>query len=95
MPFYEYQCIGQSGCSKCQPGLVRLERMADPPITQCPDCEAPIQRVISAPNVQRGNSHLLSPKNVQQAGMTQYKKIGRGVYEKTAGHGPSIISDAP
>lgn len=93
MPLYEYQCTDQSGCSKCLSGLTRLEKIKDMPITQCPHCNASVRRVISVPHVQRGQAHLLSPKTVQQAGMTQYKKIGKGVYEKTAGRGPRIISD--
>lgn len=93
MPIYEYQCVGESGCHECRSGLTRLEKLKDLPMVQCPHCHAPVQRVISAPHVQRGQTHLLSPKNLQQAGMTQYKKIEKGVYEKTAGRGPRIISD--
>jgi hypothetical protein len=31
--------------------------------------------------------------NLEKKGFTQYKKIGKGAYEKTAGKGPSHIID--
>ena len=47
--------------------------------------------MISAPSLAIGGAHLLKEKKIGDAGFTQYKKIGKGVYEKTAGKGPDII----
>ena len=58
---------------------------------RCPECGAPIRQVISAPSLAIGGAHLLKEKKIGDAGFTQYKKIGKGVYEKTAGKGPDII----
>ena len=93
MPIYEYRSTKESGCEHCLAGFARLEKLSEPPASTCPRCDGPIQRVISAPHVQRGQAHLLSPKKAAEAGFTQYKKIGQGVYEKTAGRGPRIIGD--
>lgn len=41
MPIYEYEC--QAGHR-----FEILQRMSDAPLTQCQDCEAPAQRVISS-----------------------------------------------
>jgi hypothetical protein len=40
-----------------------------------------------------GKAHQLRESNIEKAGFTQYKKIGKGVYEKTAGKGPGIIKN--
>lgn len=93
MPIYEYRSKDERGCRHCLAGFTRLEKLNDSPTLACPSCHAPVKRVISAPHVQRGQAHLLTPKKAHEAGFTQYKKIGKGVYEKTAGRGPRIISD--
>lgn len=91
MPIYAY-IASESGCQSCKLGFDRLEKMNDPPLLACPDCGAPIHRVISAPALAVGKAHLFKEKNIAEKGFTQYRKIGKGVYEKTAGKGPNIIS---
>jgi putative FmdB family regulatory protein len=91
MPIYEYRALS-AGCATCSRGFDRLQRLADAELTQCPDCGAAVQRVISAPSLAIGGAHLLKEKKVGDAGFTRYEKIGKGVYEKTAGKGPDIIT---
>ncbi len=79
-------------CEHCRAGFDRLQKLADAPILACPECNNPVRRVISAPNVQSAHSDALKPKNVEQHGFTQYRKVGKGKYEKTAGKGPDKIS---
>lgn len=93
MPIYEYRPLDKRTCEHCRAGFARLEKLTDPPTLVCPSCQGSVKRIISAPHVQRGQAHLLTPKTAQDAGFTQYKKIDKGVYEKTAGRGPRIISD--
>lgn len=93
MPFYEYQAkTPETGCDQCRAGFTRLQKLADAPLLACPECHAPVRRVISAPNVQSGVKDSLKPKNVEKHGFTQYRKVGKGKYEKTAGKGPQKIS---
>ena len=47
---------------------------------------------LSAPQVVSGQSHRTSESHVGKHGFTQYKRAGKGVYEKTAGKGPDYIS---
>ena len=70
-----------------------VQRMAEDALTACPTCGAPIERVISAPNV-NGAGRVQKPSDAQlaRAGFTQYKKSGKGYYEKTFGAGPSSLN---
>ncbi len=92
MPFYEYINREQAGCDHCRPAFTVLQRLNDPVIEVCPACQARVRRLISPPNVVAGQAHKLKESNIEKAGFTQYKKIGQGVYEKTAGKGPGVIS---
>ena len=40
MPTYTYQC------DSCGHGFEAVQRFADDPLTECPECDAPIRRVI-------------------------------------------------
>jgi putative FmdB family regulatory protein len=93
MPFYEYIGSSESGCDYCRPGFTVLRKLGDGPLIHCPRCQGPVKRVISPPHVVSGQAHRLKESNVEKAGFTQYRKIGKGVYEKTAGKGPGIIQD--
>lgn len=91
MPFYEYQSMQNSGCTHCKDGFDALQKISDPPVEVCPKCGSAVRRVISAPNLAK-SSPSLDPKNIEKHGFTQYKKSGKGTYEKTAGSGPRTIS---
>lgn len=92
MPFYEYVCSGQAGCDRCKGGFTVLQRLGEAPVEQCPQCSTPVRRIISPPHVVCGQAHKLRESSIEKAGFTQYRKIGKGVYEKTAGKGPGVIS---
>jgi len=91
MPIYEYQVSGDQHCEYCASGFELLRKINDPKLTQCPKCGAPIIRKISAVNL-GGSGPSLETANIEKHGFTQYKKSGKGVYEKTAGKGPDVIS---
>ncbi len=91
MPIYEY-VPDLADCEYCRNGFDILQRLADPTLTGCPECGAPIHRVISAPQVISGQAHRTSESHAGKHGFTQYKRAGKGVYEKTVGKGPAFIS---
>ncbi len=91
MPFYEYIADGTPGCPHCLAPFTLLQRLSDPVLDRCPECGTVVRRVISPPSLVSGQSDL-KPSRLEQAGFTQYRKIGKGVYEKTAGKGPGVIS---
>ena len=91
MPIYQY-IPDQESCAHCRDGIEALQRLSDPPLSVCPQCAAPIHRVISAPQVVSGQAHRTSESHAGKHGFTQYKRAGKGVYEKTVGKGPAFIS---
>ena len=93
MPFYEYTPSSDVNCEQCCNGFTQLQKIADPLITECPQCHSPVKRIISAPNVRGGDKHLLKESTIEKAGFTQYRKVGKGKYEKTVGkQGPETLS---
>lgn len=90
MPIYQYQCASDAHCEICQDGFELLEKISDVPLNMCPSCKAPMKRVISAPRINTLNANL-SADNVGNKGFTQYRKIAKGQYEKTAGNGPDFL----
>jgi len=91
MPIYEYAATA-SGCAHCTGHFDVLQKLDDPALTQCPECGAPVERLISAPAFAMGNTHTLKESHAAKHGFTQYRRAGGGVYEKTAGKGPKFIS---
>ncbi len=91
MPIYEYE--HDSGkCDTCSARFEVMQQMGANPLNRCPTCDQPCHRVLSAFAVSTSNRQLLSPKNLEAKGFTQYVKAGDGYYEKTAGKaGPDVI----
>lgn len=92
MPIYEYVASTEEACDHCRAGFEVLQRLSDSDIRFCPICTRPVQRRISAPAVAGGGAHLLKESHFSKHGFTQYRKVGKGKYEKTAGDGPDTIS---
>lgn len=92
MPIYEYAADTPRACATCRAGFDRLQKLSDAPLIVCPDCGAPVRRVIGAPQVVAGQGHVLRESHVAKHGFTQYRRVGKGLYEKTAGKGPDMIS---
>jgi putative FmdB family regulatory protein len=92
MPIYEYQASESPHCDYCVNGFELLRKTSDPELEHCPGCNAPVTRKVSAPNL-GASGPSLDARNIEKHGFTQYRKSGKGVYEKTAGKGPKVISD--
>ena len=69
-----------------------MQKIADQPLKFCPRCHNPIRRKISRPNLASA-APSLSKDNLEKHGLTQFKKVEKGVYEKTAGKGPDYITE--
>ena len=92
MPIYEYRPSGPKTCPFCAGGFEILRKLQDPPLEECPECGAPVERCLSAPNLGTSGPSL-DKSNLEKHGFTQYRKVEKGRYEKTAGKGPDFISD--
>ncbi len=89
MPLYEYApASGQ--CAQCNGLFEVMQRIADDKLRQCPRCSQPCERRISA--VALGGKYAVNENAVKNAGMTQYRRAEKGVYERTVGtQGPQIL----
>ena len=92
MPIYEYQSSGSDSCEFCKTSFDVMQKMAAEPVKLCPQCFNPVQRKISRPNL-ASPAPSLSKQNIEKHGLTQFRKVEKGVYEKTAGKGPDFITD--
>jgi len=92
MPIYVYGPSTDEHCRYCMNNFERRQRIDAVRLTRCPECQSPVKRVISAPNIPATPPNI-SEKNIGEKGFTQYRKLEKGVYEKTVGKGPDIISD--
>lgn len=92
MPIYEYQATGKACCDHCRDAFDVLQKISDKPLELCPECLNPVARKISRPNL-ASSGPSLSKQNIEKHGYTQFKKVKKGVYEKTAGKGPDYITD--
>lgn len=89
MPIYEYAPLS-GHCDQCRGLFTVMQRMADPKLTVCPTCAQPCERRISL--VALGGKYSVSNDAVKKSGLTQYKKAGKGVYERTVGtEGPEHL----
>lgn len=88
MPTYEYAPLEPPGCALCCYGFERLQHLDEAPLTHCPACGQPVRRVLGAPAVIVGQGHVLKERNIARQGFSQYRRVGKGQYEKIAGEGP-------
>jgi putative FmdB family regulatory protein len=95
MPFYEYEPDRPNAtCAHCAAGFEVMQGIHDEPLRVCPECGQNCHRILSAFQFNAGQGkQLLGPKNLEKHGFTQYRKSAKGVYEKTAGEGPRVITD--
>jgi putative FmdB family regulatory protein len=89
MPIYEYAPVS-GHCDQCRGRFEVVQRIADEKLTTCPSCGQACERQIS--RVALGGNWSLSESKVKASGLTQYKKAGDGVYERTVGTGgPEVL----
>ena len=91
MPIYVYKPTGASQCDHCEGGFEQLQKLDDESLDYCPECSAAVGRIITAANL-ASPVPSLKKDNIEKHGFTQYRKLEKGVYEKTAGKGPEMIS---
>jgi len=81
MPLYVYEAKeDEKGCARCRVGFEAEQRLADAPLTRCPDCGAAIYRVIQAPGLTHSKTDL--HYRAKRAGFHTLKKVSKGEYEK-------------
>jgi putative FmdB family regulatory protein len=92
MPLHEYVPLEPPGCALCCYGFEIMQGLNDEKPTHCPACGGAIRHVLGATPTIVGQALVLREDNVARHGFTQYRRVGKGRYEKTAGKGPDTIS---
>lgn len=91
MPIYEYVC------TDCGHELEKLQKISDPPLADCPDCEQPsLKKKISAPGFRLAGSgwyetdfkadkqkNLSKPETADKQGGDKAKKADSGKAESS------------
>ena len=81
MPLYVYEARdSKKSCAKCRSGFEIAQSLKDEKLTVCPDCGAPIYRVIQAPGLTHSRTDL--HYRAKRAGFSCLKKVQKGEYEK-------------
>jgi predicted nucleic acid-binding Zn ribbon protein len=91
MPTYIYGLAAdakKSGCDVCRGTFEIQQSITEPALKTCPDCGETIERKPCSPNIVRAKP---SDASMSSAGFTQYKRKGKGYYEKSFGPGPKTI----
>ena len=80
MPIYEYRAkdrTGDNSCEKCIERFEVIQKFDDPKLTECPQCGAPIEKLISMFSHQLGFD-----LKAKQGGLHKLVRKDKGVYEK-------------
>jgi len=81
MPTYVYEASDPAkSCAKCRDSFEILQKLSDAKLTVCPDCGAPVIRVIQAPGL--GHSKTDLHYRAKRAGFKCLKRVQKGEYEK-------------
>lgn len=79
MPLYEYKAT-EDGCEHCSDGFEVFQNMADEPLEKCPECGAPVEKLMSTFGA--GGEDILSNRNLKEHGFHKLRKTRDGNYEK-------------
>jgi len=86
MPTYDYRATDvEKACDHCRENFEVIQRMADDPLTACPECGAAIARIIGAAGyLSKGvGEKKLTDKALKNAGFKKFVKEGPGKYRNT------------
>lgn len=92
MPTYVYQAAEpEHGCPSCSGSFELWQRMADEPLSACPQCQAPVRRLIQAAffSRQQFSGKPPSDSKLEQLGFTKIVKDDDGKYKKLFGNDPA------
>ena len=81
MPIYVYEAEDPAkGCGRCRGGFEAMQSLKDKRLERCPECGAPVRRVIQAPGLTHSKTDL--HYRAKRAGFHTLKRDSKGEYEK-------------
>ena len=88
MPIYEYEPDAE-GCDKCSGRFEVIQRLADPPLTHCPECGRPCHRVLSAFSVTQGSAARLAQRTWKSTVLLSTARPAAATTRRFAARGPA------
>ena len=85
MPTYEYRAKDPAkACEHCRKRFEVRQAMSEDPLTSCPTCKNPVERMISLCTVSTASSvrSRLSDKNLKEKGFAKLVNEGGGKFRK-------------
>ena len=81
MPLYFYEAADAAcSCGRCRDGFETMQHLDDARIERCPECGAPVVRLVRAPAL--GHSKTDLHYRAKRAGFTALKRVDKGTYER-------------
>jgi putative FmdB family regulatory protein len=83
MPTYEYRAEDKAkACDYCRIRFEYRQAMSDDPLTACPECGRPVERVISLCSISttQSSKSMLSDDNLKKKGFTKLVNEGDGKF---------------
>ncbi|MER3496811.1 MAG: hypothetical protein C4320_08645, partial [Armatimonadota bacterium] len=92
MPIYEYEPVGRE-CLICPGRIEVLRRVDDAPLQWCPHCGLEVRRIVSRAqfNIPKG----LDYDKAGERGLTTFRRVEKGKWEKLAGPGADMLVGSP
>lgn len=88
MPIYEYEPWNRE-CFMCEGRVSVIQGLDEPELEFCPQCGLKVRRVISRASIQIRRGGNLD--KAAQHGLTAWKRVEEGKWEKVAGDGVDMI----
>ncbi|MFI5384660.1 MAG: FmdB family zinc ribbon protein [Fimbriimonadales bacterium] len=92
MPIYEYEPDDRE-CLMCEGRIEVIQAIDEEPLRYCPQCGLEVKRVVS-----RASFKMARPSGADRAaekGLSTFKRVERGKWEKVAGPGVDMIVGTP
>jgi putative FmdB family regulatory protein len=88
LPLYEYQCAKDGT-------FEQVRKFSDPPLTACPTCGGPVEKLVSAPAIQfKGTGWYITDYARKSSGGSDSGKEAGGSGKETGGSGKETSSGA-
>lgn len=78
MPIYEYRHTGKVGAT-CEETFEIFQKMSDEPLTKCPVCGHPVEKILSRFS---GGADKLAPSRLKELGFSKWVRRDKGTYER-------------
>ena len=80
MPLYEYQCTA------CGKRIEKIQKFADEPLTECPECGGKLERLLSSSAIQfKGSGWYVTDYAKKSSGGSKSDSDGKGDSAKDSG----------